>query len=130
MKLSRDIEHILNMLKTYEINGLLKERDIQIAYFKIFRDIMGYRTFANSLNFFNSKEGKKNKDIGAEKGIADVSLLTNNTTLYIEFKTLKNYQSKEQKQFEVDCINTNNRYILCKGVGGLESLIKEFYREL
>lgn len=77
----------------------------------------------------NAIEGSKFKSIGVVRGISDLILIVNNETIYIELKTEKGTQSKEQKEFEQQVLKRGQKYYIIRSFTEFKNLIMNFYGE-
>jgi hypothetical protein len=71
------------------------------------------------------KTGKRIKNMGGRKGIADLILMYNNKTIYIEVKTDKGKLSKEQKEFQEICEKNNQPYFVVRNVDEVVKAIEK-----
>jgi predicted AAA+ superfamily ATPase len=62
------------------------------------------------------KIGRRIKQMGGKRGIADMLLICNNKTIYVEVKSEKGIQTKEQKEFEKICKNNKQEYHIVKSL--------------
>ncbi|MBO8136781.1 MAG: VRR-NUC domain-containing protein [Desulfotomaculum sp.] len=83
--------------------GNLKERDIQ-------RQIKEY------LQWHGWLVVKIHQSLGSYKGIADLYALKNGRSVWIEVKTPKGKQSKDQEQFEKDIKAHGGEYMVARSV--------------
>jgi hypothetical protein len=70
------------------------------------------------------KTGAKIKKMGGKRGIADLILIYDKRTIYLEIKTEKGKQSKEQKEFQKMCEKNNQPYFVVRNIEDLERFLK------
>jgi len=77
----------------------------------------------------NKIEGAKFKAMGVVRGISDLILILPDETVYIELKTSKGTQSKEQKEFEYQVTQRRQKYFIVRSFTEFKNLIMNFYAE-
>lgn len=109
---------------------ILEEQILQSQCYKWFHNT--YPALRGSLfcinnNSENKVKGAINKALGVVKGVTDMCLITKNKIYFIEFKTEKGVQSKEQKAFEKISKTNCSEYIILKGFEEFKQFINEVY---
>lgn len=106
-----------------------EEANIQASFFLYVSNLFPK---LDKLIFHISNEGKRNKKFvkqsGIKKGVADVFLSKPNSLyhgLYIEFKTIGNNQTADQKEFQQQVEREDYRYTVCRSASeAIEELIE------
>ena len=70
-------------------------------------------------------QNKVFKNTGTLKGVSDLIVVLPNKTIYVELKTEKGIQSKEQKTFEFNINNLNQKYYLVRILEQFKKIIYE-----
>lgn len=81
--------------------------------------------FLNYNNPRSAKNGYHLKAIGLISGVADMSLLTRNGIVFIEFKTEKGKQSELQKQWEQQITAFGYSYVIIRTQQQFLTLLKK-----
>jgi type IV secretory pathway VirB9-like protein len=71
------------------------------------------------------KTGAKIKKMGGKRGIADLILIYDKRTIYLEIKTEKGKQSKEQKEFQEICKKNNQPYFVVRNVDEVAKIVNK-----
>lgn len=101
----------------------MKECDIQKSCVLWFRN-----TYPECVIFSVPNEAcyrRKNyfETLGMLSGVSDTIVIIPNKVLFIEFKTLKSYQCKEQKNFENRCLKLGFSYYVCRSLEQFKDII-------
>jgi hypothetical protein len=70
-------------------------------------------------------QNKVFKNTGTLKGVSDLIVVLPNKTIYIELKTENRVQSKDQKTFEFNINNLNQKYYLVRSLDQFKKIINE-----
>lgn len=101
----------------------MKECDIQKSCVNWFRN-----TYPECVIFSVPNEGcyrRKNyfESLGMLSGVSDTIVIMPNKVLFVEFKTLKSYQRKEQRDFENRCLELGFSYYVCRSLEQFKDII-------
>ena len=101
----------------------MKECDIQKSCVIWFRNI-----YPEYVIFSVPNEGcyrRKNyfESLGMLSGVSDTIVILPNKVLFIEFKTPKSYQRKEQKDFQNRCLDLGFSYYVCRSLEQFKDII-------
>lgn len=69
-------------------------------------------------------EAKKMKDEGVLSGVADLQIITNNKTFFIEMKTPKGRQNENQKVFQSKVEKLGFKYLICRSFEEFQNIVK------
>jgi hypothetical protein len=96
-----------------------KEDSLQeaiIRYFRLQYPERYYRLFSNHNNAESGRQGAKAKRMGRVAGVADLTYLTENGVIFIELKTDKGRQRKEQREFQKVVEGLGIRYVILRSI--------------
>lgn len=101
----------------------MKECDIQKSCVIWFRN-----TYPDYIMFSVPNEGCYRRkyyftDLGMLSGVSDTIVILPNKVLFIEFKSLKSYQRKEQRDFENRCLDLGFSYYVCRSLEQFKDII-------
>lgn len=101
----------------------MKECDIQKGCVNWFRN-----TYPEYVIFSVPNEGcyrRKNyfESLGMLSGVSDTIVILPNKVIFIEFKALKKYQRKEQRDFENRCLEFGFSYYVCRSLEQFKDII-------
>jgi len=89
-------------------------------------DLRG-RVFAINNNSQNSIKGALNKSMGVLPGVADMAFIRNNgAILWIEWKTPKGSQSKQQIEWERTITQLGHEYVIVRSEDEFLSVIDKY----
>ena len=75
----------------------------------------------------NAIEGNRMKAMGVKTGVSDLIMVINGKVIFVELKTLKGIQGKEQKEFENQVKELNQIYLVIRTLEEFKILcLKEY----
>ena len=83
--------------------------------------------FAINNNSKDRREGNQHKAIGVVAGVSDLILVARLRTVYIEMKTERGVQEKEQIEFEDKVFERGHAYHLCRSFEQFKAIIWQVY---
>ena len=111
-----------------------EEQQIQMGMIKWFYYTHPKRKiFAVVNNSFGSKisnvrMGAINRKMGVHAGVSDLVLPVPNGTVYIEVKTAKGTQSKDQKEFQAYLKKLHNQYFIVRNLDEFILVVSQFFK--
>lgn len=69
-------------------------------------------------------EAKKMKDEGVLSGVADLQIITDNKTFFIEMKSPKGRQNENQKVFQSKVEKLGFKYLICRSFDEFQNIVK------
>ena len=107
---------------------LLQQQIIQ--YLHMFNIFVFETDVMDGLKFLNNQQSRlafiqHHKNMGYIKGQPDLVAVMNNKVVFIELKTEKGRQSKEQKEVEQEIKNRGVDYIVVRSLEDLQNYIKK-----
>jgi hypothetical protein len=74
-------------------------------------------------NSRNPIDGRRNKEMGLQKGRSDMSLYANGTAYFFEFKTIKGVQSPDQKAWQAKVTDQGFQYHIVRSFADFQQKI-------
>ena len=101
-----------------------------IQYLKLFNIFVFETDVMDGLKFLNNQQSRlayiqHHKNMGYVKGQPDLVAVLNNKVVFIELKTDKGRQSKEQKAVEQEIKNRGVDYIVVRSLEDLQNYLKK-----